>query len=305
MQLAYLTRWCRAACFAAALLFASVSVVLAPEPARADGSTLKIGVIPYDAPSKLKEEYTPFSSYLGAKTGKSPQLFVAQDYVGVAQALQADQIDCAYLNPLSYVLFVQRLKNSPEHLIPIAMPEVHGSLYYYGAIITRKDTGIRTIAQLKGKKMAFSEPTSTSGYLYPFTYLRAHGIDPKHDLGQTVFAGTPAVIPAILNHTVDAGAVFEEGLKLFTHSKAERNSLVELARVGPIANGMLVVRGNLDPATIAKLIQAMRQINIEPAGKAANAALQVTKWDPAKDSVFDPVRQAATVLGLKLEAMGK
>jgi phosphonate transport system substrate-binding protein len=295
------TRHYAVACIALAIAFTSS---LSPfTAANAQEGTLKVGIIPYDAPSKLKEQYTPFANYLSTKTHMPAKLFIAQDYVGVAEALQADQIDCAYLNPLSYVLFVQRMKGTPERLIPVAMPEVHGSLYYYGVIVTRKDTGIRTIPGLKGKKMAFSEPTSTSGYLYPFQYMMAHGINPKRDLGQEVFAGTPAVIPALLNHEVDAGAVFEEGLAMFTHSTAERNSLYVLARVGPIANGMLVIRGNVPPAEIHAIEVAMAQINTDPQGKAANAALQVTKWDKANDSVFNPVRQAANILGLKLESM--
>ena len=271
--------------------------------ADAQQGTLKIGIIPYDAPNKLQTEYTPFANYLGAKTRMPVKLFIAQEYVGVAEALQADQIDCAYLNPLSYVLFYQRMKDTPEHLIPVAMPEVHGSLYYYGIIVTRKDTGIRTIQGLRGKKMAFAEPNSTSGYLYPFQYLMAHGINPNKDLGEKVFAGTPAVIPALLNHEVDAGAVFEEGLALFTHSTAERNSLYVLARVGPIANGMLVIRGNVPPAEVKAIESAMAQINSDPQGVAANKALDVTKWDKANDAVFNPVRVSAKVLGLNLESM--
>ncbi len=266
---------------------------------------LNIGVIPYDAPNKLKELYTPFANYLGVKTGKDAHIFVAANYVGVAQALQADQLDIAYLNPLSYVLFASKMQNTPEHLIPLAMPDVHGSLYYYGVIVTRRETGITSIAQLRGKKMAFAEPTSTSGYLYPYQYLKEHGIDPDHDLGQKEFAGSPAVIPAVLNGTVDAGCVFDEAMTLFTKTPTQRADLVVLARVGPIANGMLVARGNLDPATLAKIKAALISINTDPVAKPALKDLQVTRWEPANDSVFDPVRKAATVLHLNLKSLKK
>jgi phosphonate transport system substrate-binding protein len=269
-----------------------------------DATILKIGIVPYDAPDKLQAQYTPFADYIAGKAGKTAQVFVAQDYVGVVQALQADQIDAAYLNPLSYVLFDQRMRNTPEHLIPLAMPEVHGSLYYYGVILTRTDTGIKNIQGLKGKKMAFSEPTSTSGYLYPYQYMLAHGVNPDKDLGQKVFAGTPAVIPALLNHTVDAGAVFEEGITMFANPE-QRKQLVVLARVGPIANGMFVVRGNLDPVIVAKLRAALVSINTDPAAKSAMTKLQVTRWDPADDSVFDPVRKVASVLNLQLTSLTK
>ena len=155
-----------------AFLAAILLMVGIAHPASADPQTLKVGIVPYEAPSKLKEQYTPFAEYLGKKLGRPTEVFVAQDYVGVVQALQAGQIDCAYLNPLSYVLFESKMRDTPQRLIPLAMPYVHGSLYYYGVIFTRTDSGINTIADLKGKKMAFTEPTSTSGYLYPYQYLQ-------------------------------------------------------------------------------------------------------------------------------------
>lgn len=283
------------------LAAAALTVSLFVPRAAAAAGGIKLGIIPYDAPSKLQEQYGPFAAYLSAKIRQPVKVFVAQDYVGVAQALQADQIDVAYLNPLSYALFVDRLGRTPEHLIPLAMPDVHGSLYYYGAIFVRKDSHIANISQLRGKRFAFAEPTSTSGYLYPFQYLLRHGINPKHDLGQQIFAGTPAVVPAVLNGSVDAGAVFEEGLTMF--GRGRQKELTVLARVGPIANGMLVARGNLDRATLKQLQSAMAAINTDPAAKVALSKLEVSKWEKPNDKVFDPVRQAAHILNLNLQSL--
>ncbi len=269
-----------------------------------ENGVLRIGIVPYDQPGKLQEEYAPFANYLAGKVGEKAKVFVTQDYSGVAPALQANQIDVAYLNPLSFVLFEQRLASTPQKLVLLGMPEVHGSLYYYGIIVARKDSGITSVAGLKGKKVAFSDATSTSGYLYPYQYMLAHGVNPDKDLAQKVFAGTTGVIPAVLNKTVDAGAVFKEGLTLFANP-AQRQQLVTLAQVGPIANGMLVARGNLDPATLAKLQSAMQQINTDPAAKSALISLQVTKWDAPDDTVFNPVRAAAKVLGVNIASMDK
>ncbi len=68
---------------------------------------------------------------------------------------------------------------------------------------------------------------------------------------------------------------------------------------------MLVARGNLDPATLAKLQAAMQQINTDPAAKSALTSLQVAKWDAPDDTVFNPVRSAAKVLGVDIAAMDK
>jgi ABC-type phosphate/phosphonate transport system substrate-binding protein len=135
--------------------------------------------------------------------------------------------------------------------------------------------------------------------------MLTHGLDPKRDLSSQMHVTTPLVVPAVLNGQVDAGAVFEEGLSMFTHSPAEKNSLYVIARVGPIANGMFVCRGNLPPAEIKQLQAAMATINTDPMGIAANKALDVNKWDKANDKVFDPVRKAAKVIGLNLQSLDK
>jgi len=265
---------------------------------------IKIGIIPYEAPTALQKQWTPFAGYVKSVSGRSADLFFAQDYAGVGQALMSDQIDAAYFNPLSYVLFVDQTKNTPEHLVPLAMPKMFGSLYYYGVIFTRTNSGINTIADLKGKKFAFTEVTSTSGHLYPQVYLEEHGIDPKKDFAQTYFSGDTAVVPTVLNGSADAGAVFSQGLDLFT-TPAQRKQLKVLATVGPIANGMFVVRGNASPSTMAALKKVFQQINSTPPGQAVLKQMQVDQWSPPDDSVFDPVRSAAKSLGLNLQSMAK
>ena len=78
-----------------------------------------------------------------------------------------------------------------------------------------------------------------------------------------------------------------------------------LARVGPIANGMFVARGDLGAAEIDALKKALASINTDPAGQPALKAAQVAKWAPADDRVFNPVRSAAKVLGLNLQAFSQ
>jgi phosphonate transport system substrate-binding protein len=287
------------------MLFAALLMIgLSNSRVMADSSTIRIGVIPYEAASAIQVQYGPFAVYIGSKLHRRVTVITAQDYIGIIQALQSDRIEVAYLNPLSYVLFADKMRNMPEHLIPISMPWVFGSLYYYGVIFTTKDSGINTIADLKGKTMAFVDPTSTSGYLYPYQYLKQHGINPDRDLPYKYFASANGVVPAVLNKSVDAGAIFEDGLKLSTkNDPSDFNKLKVLARVGPIANGMLVVRGNLNPGVIAQLKQALIDINTDPAGKSALTQLQVTKWQPADDSVFDPVRAAARTLGMNIQSL--
>ena len=271
---------------------------------------LKVGIIPFEDVDAITKAFQPYSTYLGKKSGRPDgQVFVTPSYAGVLQALQADQIDCAYLNPLSYVLATQQFANTPQKLVPIAMPYFHGSLTYKGIIFVRADSNIHSLRDLKGRSFAFGDRTSTSSFLYPAGMLKKAGIDPEKDLKPVNISGTAGVL-AVFNKRADAGAIYEGGIaNAFTDTATKT---VDQAKVGqfriiattdPIPNGMFVARGDLDPATLDKLKAALADINTDPDGQAA---LKVIPWDkmvPADDAIFNPVRENAQTFGLDIKAL--
>ena len=274
---------------------------------------LKVGIIPFDKVDALKEHFKQYADYIGNKSGRpGGEVFVTGNYAGILQALRSDQIDCAYLNPLSYVLAVQEFKDTPEHLVPIAMPYFHGSLTYKGVIFVRADSGINTLKDLKGKSFAFGDQTSTSGYLYPAGMMKAVGIDPKTDIKAVNIPGNSGV-ELVYHKQADGGATYEGGIETaYTDTATQK---VDEAKVGqfrviattePIPNGMFVARANLDPVTLEKLKAALANINTDPQGQAALKAIPKGGWDkmvPADDKIFDSVRSKATILGLNLQSL--
>lgn len=274
-------------------------------PSDSGPQPLRVGVIPFEQPDKIKESYQLFASYLGSKAGgRSGEVFVTPDYSGVLQALKSDQIDCAYLNPLSYVLAAKEFKGSPEQLVPLAMPYFHGSPTYRGIVFVRKDSGIENVRDFKGKRFAFGDTTSTSGYLYPAGMMVEAGINPTTDVKPANITG-PAGVFAVLNHQADGGATFEGGIELALKNRSDRDQIKIIATTDPIPNGMFVARGNLNPATIAELRQALVDINTDPDGKAALKAMEYDKWIPADDSVFNSVRSKITALKLQIGSLDK
>ena len=270
------------------------------------GRTLKVGIIPFDDVDTIKKGFTPFAQYLAHKCGYAQgEVFITPEYSGVLQAMRADQIDCAYLNPLSYVLAVQNFKDSPERLTPLAMPYFHGSLTYRGDIFVRADSGINTLADFKGKKFAFGDVTSTSGYLYPAGMMKDAGLDLDKDVQKVNITG-PSSVLSVFNKNVDGGAIYEGGIARALKDPAQRKQIKVIAKTDPIPNGMLVARSNLDAQTLAKLQQALKDINTDREGKAALKAIPSGGWDkivPADDTIFEPVRQKARILGLNLQSL--
>ena len=274
---------------------------------------LKVGIIPFEDVGAIQKAFAPFAAYLGKKAGRpGGQVFVTPAYAGILQALQSDQIDAAYLNPLSYVLAVQQFQKTPEHLIPIGMPYFHGSLTYKGIIFVRADSGINSIKDLKGKSFAFADRTSTSGYLYPAGLMKEAGVDPAKDVKAVNISGTSSV-NAVYGGQAAGGATYEGGIVLActdpVTKKVDATKVKQfkiIATTDPIPNGMIVVRANLDAEEIAKLKQALTDINTDADGRAALKAIPSGGWDkmvPPDDSIFDPVRKKATILGLNLQSL--
>ena len=274
---------------------------------------LRVGISPFDKVDALKEHFKQYADYLGTKSGRpGGEVYVTGNYAGILQALRSDQIDCAYLNPLSYVLAVQQYKDTPERLVPIAMPYFHGSLTYKGIIFVRADSGINTLQDLKGKSFAFGDQTSTSGYLYPAGMMKAAGVDPKTDIKAVNIPGN-AGVELVYHKQADGGATYEGGIETaYTATATQKvdddkvKQFKVIATTEPIPNGMFVARANLDPATLDKLKATLANINTDPQGQAALKAIPKGGWDkmvPADDKIFDSVRSKATILGLSLQSL--
>src|SRR5262249_42302816 len=129
----------------------------------------------------------------------------------------------------------------------IAQSIIEGSATYRGIIVTRKDSGIKSISDLKGMKFAFVDPKSASGYIYPRAMLIEKGIDPKTFFGGTIFAGShDKVIAAVLDGRADGGAIYDGALGVAKRSGINIDNLATLASSEPIPHDAIAVRIGLD-----------------------------------------------------------
>ncbi len=140
------------------------------------------------------------------------KLMIAADYAGVIQAFAARQLEIAYMSPAAYAAAWLESKGDVRPLS--VTQEQDGSTSYVAMMYTRADSGITSLADMKGHSLAWSDPNSASGYLLPRSEFRAMGIDPEPGryFSRTGFAGghEQAVI-AVLNRQYDAGVTWTSG----------------------------------------------------------------------------------------------
>jgi len=270
--------------------------IVAPTPATA-ANVLNVGLIPSEDANVVIADNKPFLDVLARAVQMEVKPFVATDYNGVTEALRSKRLDIAFMGPFSYVLAV-----SVADVEAFAVAETSKQTTTYRAyVIARKDRGIRSLADLKGRTFAFVDPSSTSGHLLPKAALSKIGFDADKDFSRVIFAGGhDAVAIAVQNGKVDAGAI-AEGLfdAAVARGVIKRDELTIVWTSDPIAGSPFCMRRDL-PADLKQKIRegfyAMRDI---PWGSKG----VLKRWEPIEDRAYDGVRDAAKILNLDLRKM--
>ncbi|MDP7420844.1 MAG: phosphate/phosphite/phosphonate ABC transporter substrate-binding protein [bacterium] len=240
---------------------------------------------------------------LEEKTGYHVDSRVSTSYSLVVEALGAGQCDLAFLNTFGYVLAHD--KYGAEPLLVVIR---NGRLSYRGQIIASANAGIETLEDLKGKRFAFVNPNSTSGYIYPSGLLRMHGIDPKRAFKETINAGSHFnVVMAVYQGQVDAGATFTDARDRALSGYPDVKEKVKvLTYTDKIPNDTVTVRRDLPPGMKDKLKKALLELaRYEKGRRLMMQAYEITGFIEGRDEWFDPVRVTAKVMGLNIEEMVK
>jgi len=253
---------------------------------------------------------------LEVATGYRFESFVATSYAGVIEAMGAGRADIGWLNSFSYVIAHQK------YGVEVRLVTVRFGLPYYRAeIIAQSASGINSLADLKGKRFAFVDPASTSGYLFPLAGLKKAGYDPAKFFGQTVFAGSHNnVVLAVYQGRADAGAVFEDARASVQKTLPDvMQKLKVIWKSDPIPNDTVSFRKDLPADVKDRVSTALLRFSQDPVGlealkslyeieALADYQLLVTKYKvtaSSLDAFYDPVRDVARYAGINLEDLIK
>lgn len=271
---------------------------------------LRVGFVPAEDAQQVIQNAQPIVAILEKQLGMEVQPFVATDYTGVVEALRGNKLDIAFLTPASYVL-----ARNEANVRVVLKSERKGSPYYYAAIITRADSGIKTLEDLRGKTFAFGDPVSTSANVFPRKMFHERGIDPVRDFKQILYSGGhDATVLAVLNGKVDAGATYanspdnkDTAWMRYLKNPEDVKKIRAIAFSEPIPADNLVINGNLDERTAKRIEDTFIELSHDPKGKQMLRDLyQIDGFVPATDTDYDSVRRAFTIAGIQLkEALQK
>jgi phosphonate transport system substrate-binding protein len=187
----------------AGILFFSEPAFTATNP-----KSITIGFIPGDNPSTLKESSAELARLLQAKIGIPVNVYISKDYSNLIDAMKEKKVDFAFMSAMTFV-FAEKLAGAK-----VLLKKVWEGPFYYSTILVRADSKITKLSQLKGKKLAFVDEKSASGYLYPQVHFKKEGIEPKTFFSQIIFAGNhEAAVKLLADGKVDAITVYSNDSK--------------------------------------------------------------------------------------------
>ncbi len=192
-------------------LMAAALVGLAAFPAAADYKKefkeLRFGITSSENEKDSMARFDVFAAYLRDRLGVPVTVHRGTDYAAVVEALRAKKLEFARMGPAAYARGVQVMGKG---IVPVAKDmDLDGAVGYHSTIVVKADSPYRSLADLKGKSLAFADPNSGSGYMAPSYFLSKDGMEPTKYFGRTGFAGNHEQgVFAVINGTYDAAATW-------------------------------------------------------------------------------------------------
>lgn len=238
----------------------TATAIIADSPKGTADDPLRVILIPADGGTEdgTIADFKPLFDALTQSTDLHFDLKVGQSYAAVVSAMANQQAEIAWFGPVSYL---QAKKRGGAELLALSVKK--GNSTYYSGIFVRKDSGIKSIEDLKGKDVAFGDPNSTSSFVYPMAMIVKSGIDPISDLGKIRLTGSHSNSLKALGegHVQASAASFNSFEKAVKAGVLDPSKFKPLAKSDPIPNPPLALNPSLSPIMKAKLRLAVHEVH--------------------------------------------
>ena len=240
-------------------------------------------------------------------TGLAWKVTTMTSYAAQVEGMCSGSIDVGFFAPLQMTLLLSKACGTP--VLGALRKDASGQLSttYESQILVRADSGINTLADLKGKKFAFVDPLSASGYVFPtLTVKNKTGQDPKTFFSQTIFAGGhPQAALAVYNKQVDGAATFIDARDSLVSANPDIKTATKvIEKAGPIPNDGVALRKGFPDEVGKTVVQALKDYSKDAAGAKVLSALFA--WDGIQDvtaNFYDPMKDAATLAGVDVAGL--
>jgi phosphonate transport system substrate-binding protein len=252
---------------------------------------------PLHNPEMLLERYGPIVDYINRHIeGAHFTLEASRNYEEFDKKLYAGQPDFALPNPYQTV-------NSLKHGYHVfgKMGDDHN---FTGVWLVRRDSGIRKVTDLKGKKVSYPAKTALAATMMPQYYLHTHGIDVNRDVENLYVGSQESSIMNVYLGQVSAGATWPIPWMIFQKDHPEKAAQLEkIWETEPLINNGLVARGDMPPELVERVATLLATLHENDEGRAMLARLPISRFERANDASYDVVRSFLDVFSRKVRPL--
>jgi phosphonate transport system substrate-binding protein len=277
------------------MLLAAVTLAGGATAQAADGA-LRFGVGLFQ-PDREKNDatYRPLAQHLAQRLGRAVELRTVDSWEGLAKSLANGETDIALMGPWGYVL-----ANHVAGAQVVSTIEYDGKPEYFAIIVTHPDSGIKTMADLKGKTFAFGDKGSTSGYLIPLHHFMTQGIEPDKYFSKVLYTKHQAIETQVAAGQLDAGADYNRNRNAMIEQgliKPERSKIIWQS--APLPNDAFAVSKALyqDKALVGKLQAALGEVGGLLTTQSNLLPSHYTGFVVKDNSFYKPIRDAGLATG--------
>ncbi|WP_057895910.1 phosphate/phosphite/phosphonate ABC transporter substrate-binding protein [Liquorilactobacillus oeni] len=266
-----------------------------------DPKELKVQFVPSSNATTIEAKAKPLEGLLKKELGIPVKVSVSTDYNTIVEAMGSKKIDVGFLPPDAYVLAHKQygakvLLQALRFGVKEPNDESTGKMvdFYRSQILVRKDSGITKLSDLKGKKIAVQDTTSTAGWIFPAASLYKEGVNINKDNIKTVqVKGHDQGVLAVYNGNTDAAFVFQGACKLVTKDAPDvMNKVVPIYTTAKIPNDTITVRKDMSEKWQKKIKEAFKKIAKSKKGhEIISSVYSHEGYADSKDSNFNVIRE--------------
>lgn len=252
----------------------------------ADEDPLTLGVFPRRNATVTYKLFKPLAGYLSERLHRDVRLVTAKNFATFWQGVVKQKYDIVHYNQYDYV------KSHKAYGYQVILKnEEFGQDALAGSIVVRKDSGITSVQDLKGKRIAFGGgPKAMISYIVPVYLMQQAGLD-KVDYQESFAKNPPNAVLSMYFHQVDAAGAGDKVFDLkMVASKANVDEMTHLITSKPIAHLPWAVKPGMSEALRDKIQQALLELNDTEHGRAILKKAQLTGIRTATDADYDPHR---------------
>jgi phosphonate transport system substrate-binding protein len=274
----------------------AVSTLLAWAGSSFAQAVFRVTTIPEEAATEQVRKFTPLAAYLEKRLGMKVEFTPVSDYPAAVEALVNKKVDLVWFGGFTHV---QAQLRSGGKVIPIAQREEDTK--FQSVFIAKTDSGIKTLADMKGKQVSFGSQSSTSGHLMPRSNLLNAGIDPEKDFRRVAYSGAhDATIASVVSGKVDAAALdITVWRKFVSENKVDTKAVDVFFTTPPFFNYNWSVHADMPADLREKVKKALLEIDANtPEGKEILQLNRATRYIPTSAENYKGLEAAGRSAGL-------